>query len=192
MEHCPTCNLQYKRNNKHNLELTNTHLAANNQYYCQQCKRILSLADKRIHLQSNEPKNSKRMWYCEACKKDIYINTKSSHIKSAAHLENEVISRINNNLTHKTNAFINPNFEQVDNLVKRASDDCTQHFHRFEYKCVFVVKFNHATLGNTKYFALTNEFKNQHEEIKEANALNHQIDEFQQGESGYRFDGKKN
>ena len=36
MEHCPTCNLQYKRNNKDNHELTNTHLAANNQYYCQQ------------------------------------------------------------------------------------------------------------------------------------------------------------
>ena len=39
MEHCPTCNLQYKRKNKYNHELTNTHLAANNQYYCQQCKK---------------------------------------------------------------------------------------------------------------------------------------------------------
>ena len=36
MEHCPTCKLQYKRNNKYNHDLTNTHLAANNQYYCQQ------------------------------------------------------------------------------------------------------------------------------------------------------------
>ena len=66
MEHCPNCILQYKRNNKYNHELTNTHLAAINQYYCQQyqqCKRILNLADKRFHLQSNEPKNSKRMWY---------------------------------------------------------------------------------------------------------------------------------
>ena len=50
MEHCPTCSLQYKRNNKYNHELTNTHLAANKQYYCQQCKRILNLADKRFHL----------------------------------------------------------------------------------------------------------------------------------------------
>ena len=33
METCPNCNLQYKRNNKYNQELTNTHLAANNQYY---------------------------------------------------------------------------------------------------------------------------------------------------------------
>ena len=31
-------------------------------------------------------------WYCEVCKKDINSNTKSSHIKSAAHIENEVIS----------------------------------------------------------------------------------------------------
>ena len=28
MEHCPTCKLQNKRNNKNNHELTNTHLAA--------------------------------------------------------------------------------------------------------------------------------------------------------------------
>ena len=132
MEHYPTCNLQYKGNNKNNHELTNTHLAANNQYYCQQCKRILSLADKRFHLQSNEHKNSKRMWYCEAYKKDIKISTKSSHIKSAAHLEKEVISRINNNLTDKTYTYTNPDFEQADNLVKRAIDESTQHFHRFK------------------------------------------------------------
>ena len=94
MEHCPTCILQYKRKNKCNHELTNTHLAANNQYYCQQCRRILNLADKRFHLQSNEHKNNKKLWYCETCKRDININTKSSHIKFAAPIENEVISRI--------------------------------------------------------------------------------------------------
>ena len=119
MEHCPTCNLQYKRNNKYNHELTNTHLAANNQYYCRQCKKVINLADKRLHLQSNEHKNSKRMWYCEVCKKDININTKS-HIKSALHIENEVISRINNNLTDKIYTYINPDFEKVDDLVRRA------------------------------------------------------------------------
>ena len=79
MEHCPTCNLQYKRNNKYNHELTNTYLAANKQYFCQKCQKSFSLADKRFHLQSNEHKNSKRMWYCEACKKDKYFNTESSH-----------------------------------------------------------------------------------------------------------------
>ena len=191
MEHCPTCNLQYKRNNKYNHELTNVHLAANNQYYCQQCKRIINLADKRFHLQPNEHKNSKRMWYCEACKKDININTKSSHIKSAAHIENEVICRINNNLTDETYRYINPDFEQVDDLIKRAIDQCIQHFHRFKYKCEFVIKFIHATNGNTNYFTLTNKFKNQHEELNEANELSDQIDEFEQRESGYIFDSIK-
>ena len=69
------------------------------------------------------------MWYCEACKKDININTKSSQIKSAEHIENEVISKINDNLTDKTYTYINPDFEQVDNLVKKANDDCTKYFH---------------------------------------------------------------
>ena len=101
MEQCPTGNLQYDQNNRYNHELTNTNLAANNQYYCQQCKKVISLADERFHLQSNEHKNSKRMSYCEVCKKDININTKSD-IKSASHIENDVISRKNYNLTDKT------------------------------------------------------------------------------------------
>ena len=117
------------------------------------------------------------MWYCEVCKKVMNINTKSSQIKSAAHLENEVISRVKNNLTDKTYTYINPDFEQVDNLVKRTIDECTQHFHRFKYKCEFVVKMNHATHGNTNYFTLTNKFKNQYEELNEANELSHQMDE---------------
>ena len=54
-----------------------------------------------------------------------------------------------------------------------------------------MVKFNHATHGTTKYFTLTNKFKNQHEEVNESNELNHQIDEFEQVESGYIFDSIK-
>ena len=173
--------MQYKRNNKYNHEITNTHLAVNNQYYCQQCKRILNLADKRLHLQSDEHKNSKRMWYCDICKKDINFNTKSSHIKSATHIENEVISRINNNLTDRTYRYINPDYERVDNLVKSAIDDCTKYFHRFKYKCEFVVKINHATHDTTNYFTITNKFKNQYEEIREADELGHSLDEFEQG-----------
>ena len=124
------------------------------------------------------------MWYCEVCKKDININTKSSHIKSAAHIENEVISRINNNLTCKTYTYINPDFE-------RAIDDCTKYFNRFKYKCEFVVKFNHATHGTTNYFTITKKFKNQYEELNEANELGRQLDEFEQGENGYIFDNIK-
>ena len=191
MEHCPTCNLQYKRINNYNLDLTNTHLAANNQCYCQQCKKVINLADKRFHLQSNEHKNSKRMWYCEVCKKDINIITKSSHIESVSHIEIEVISRINNNPTDKTNTYINPDFDKVDDLVERAIDDCTKYFHRFKYKREFVVKIDHASHGTTNYFTITIMFKNQYEELNEANELKHQIDELEQGESGYIFDSIK-
>ena len=131
------------------------------------------------------------MWYCELCKKNININTKSSYIKSAAHIENEVISRMNNNLTDKTYTYINPDFEKVDHLVQRAIDDCTKYFHRFKYKCVFVVKFNHATHGTTNYFTITNNFTNQYEELNESNELSDQMGEFEQGESGYIFDSIK-
>ena len=72
------------------------------------------------------------MWYCEACEKDRNNNTESSHIKSVTHIENEVISRINNNLTDKTYTNINPNFDQADKLFKSAIDECTQHFHGFK------------------------------------------------------------
>ena len=53
------------------------------------------------------------------------------------------------------------------------------------------MKFNHASHGTTNYFTITNNFKNQYEELNEANELNHQIDEFEQGESGYIFDSIK-
>ena len=59
-------------------------------------------------------------------------------------------------------------------------------------KCEIVIKFNHATHGNTNYFTLTNKFKNQHEEVNEANELSAQVDEFEQRESGYIFDSIKN
>ena len=88
METCTTCNLQFKRNNKYHHLLTNGHLAVSNQYYCQQCKTIMSLADKGLHLQSNEHKNSKRMWYCEDCNKDMNSKTKSSHITTTSHIRN--------------------------------------------------------------------------------------------------------
>ena len=131
------------------------------------------------------------MWYCEVCKKDININTKSSHIKSTTHIENEIISRMNNNLTDKTYTYINPDFEKIDKLVEGAFDDCKKYFHRFKYKCEFVVKFNHATHGTTNYFTISKRCKSQYEGLNEANELDHQLDEFEQGESGYIFDSIK-
>ena len=77
--------------------------------------------------------------------------------------------RINNNLTDKTYTYINSVFEKVDNLVKRAFDDCTKYFPRVKNKCEFVVKINHATLGTKNYFTIINKFRNQYEELNEAN-----------------------
>ena len=53
------------------------------------------------------------------------------------------------------------------------------------------MKFNHASHGTTNYFTITNNFKNQYEELNEANELSHKIDEFEEGESGYIFDSIK-
>ena len=119
------------------------------------------------------------------------IDTKSSHIKSTTVIVKEVVSRINKNLTDKSSTHLNPHVEQKDNLVKRAIDDCTQRFHIFEYECVFVVKINHATHGNINFCTLTIEFKNQYEEVEEANELSLQIDEFEKRKSGYTFDNIK-
>ena len=42
-----------------NHELANTLLAANIQYLCQQCKRIINVAEKSAHIQSNVQKTIK-------------------------------------------------------------------------------------------------------------------------------------
>ena len=125
MESCPTCNLKYIGNYKYNHELTNTDLAAINQYYCQQCARIINRANERFNLPSDEHKiNFIKMWFCEPCQKDIDRNTKFSHIKLETHTESENFSRINFNLTDKTYAYLSPEFDQVDCLVKRTFDEC--------------------------------------------------------------------
>ena len=133
-----------------------------------------------IHIYN--PMNILKMWYCEACKKEMNINTESSHNKSDSQKENEAISRIDNNLTDKTFTYLNPEFDQVEGLVKRSMDDCTQYFHRFKYKCVYVIKINHASHGTINFSTLTKNCENQFEEIKEANGLSNQIDELEQGE----------
>ena len=54
MKNCLTCLLKYKRSIRQNHELPNAHLAANNQNYCQQGKKILVLADERSYLQPHD------------------------------------------------------------------------------------------------------------------------------------------
>ena len=108
------------------------------------------------------------MWYCETCKNDLNVVSKSFHNKSATHIEIEVLSRGNNNLTDKTNTHLIPDFEQVYNLVKRTIDDCTRHFQRFKYISVLPIKYIHATHGTTNFSTITSKFKNQNEEVDEA------------------------
>ena len=60
METRPICILHYKQNNKNNHQLTNKHLAANSQHHCQHCQRILTLANKNTHLQSDEHKKNEK------------------------------------------------------------------------------------------------------------------------------------
>ena len=50
------------------------------------------------------------------------------------------------------------------------------------------MKFIHQTHGTTSFFTFANKFKNQHEQVNEANQLGNQIDEFEEEESGYTFD----
>ena len=128
METCPTCNLQYQRENKSNHALTITVLAAISQYFSRKCKKkIINLADKSCHLQSDEHK-IKKSWYFEVSYRDKNIIPKFSTNKSTTHEEKEVISRINNNLTDKTYTNVNPEFNQVDGLIKRATDGCGKNF----------------------------------------------------------------
>ena len=55
---------------------------------------------------------------------------------------------------------------------------------------MFVVRFIHQPHGIKSYFRLWNKFKNQQEKLSEANQLGNQIDDFEEGGSGYTFDSK--
>ena len=75
--------LQCIRSNETN-RLTNMHLAASKEYYCQPCGRTKSLFDRKDSLEFDEPGNRRRRLFCEACEKGININTESYHIRSTA------------------------------------------------------------------------------------------------------------
>ena len=58
MQTCKACNLQYKRSKKYNHELTNTHLAVNNQNYCNQCKQKIKIYAITKHIHNPMNKNN--------------------------------------------------------------------------------------------------------------------------------------
>ena len=101
------------------------------------------------------PMNIKFLKKCSCGKYKKDINKWCSVIKSGSQIEIVHIFRLNNNLTDKTFAYLNPAFEWADSLRKRAIEDCIKVFHRINYNCVIVIKFNHATHGTTNYFTLT-------------------------------------
>ena len=61
----------------------------------------------------------------------------------------------NKNLLDETYTYLNLEFEQVDELLRRTIDDCTQCFHRFKYICALVVKFIKGSHNTTSYLELT-------------------------------------
>ena len=73
-----------------------------------------------------------KKWYCEECEKDIIVSSNFSHNKSKPYLESENFSRMNNILTDKKFKYLNPEVEQLDDLVNRTFYDCTPYFHRFK------------------------------------------------------------
>ena len=105
---CSSCILHYERKNNYNHQLNNTQVAANNHYYCQQCKRMINLVDKRSHIQSDQLKNNKEMCFCQVCRKHTNNNIKPSYIKSDTQKRNEINSIIINNVTDKAITYLNP------------------------------------------------------------------------------------
>ena len=53
-------------------------------------------------------------------------------MESITNIENEIVYSLSNNLTDKNYTHLNPDFAQVDILVKRASHDCTDCSHRLK------------------------------------------------------------
>ena len=61
---------------------------------------------------------------------------KSPQLKSTEPRGKEINSRINNNLTDKTNTSLNPEIDQVIGLDIKTFDVCRNFFHRFKDTCV--------------------------------------------------------
>ena len=66
-------------------------------------------------------------------------------------------------------------FDRVDGLVKRTSDDFAHFLHRFKNKCLLIVKFSQETHGTTSHFTLSKKNKNQYEQIDESNELSNHL-----------------
>ena len=71
-----------------NDKLTNRDLAASEEYYCQETRRIIKVADKNDHLEPDDREKKKQSVVVKLVKKIKNENSKSKsfHIKSTPHM----------------------------------------------------------------------------------------------------------
>ena len=70
--------------NEFNRILISRQSAASRKYHSEQCRQLLSIADKKDHLESDDHKEKRKKSFCEAYENDMKIQPQSSHIKSTA------------------------------------------------------------------------------------------------------------
>ena len=66
---------------------------------------------------------------------------------------------------------------------------CIQYFHRFKYKCEYKVKFVRGEDEEEASFTIENSYRNLFEPNQEQNEFDADIQEYEQGESVFSFDG---
>ena len=66
------------------------------------------------------------MWYCELCGKEKIFNTKSKHNLSDTHLHRKQYGII-----IKKYGFIEPEIDEVDNILRDVIEDCREKLNFF-------------------------------------------------------------
>ena len=84
---CNVCGLSYKNKYSYEHSISNNHLAALNQWYCQRCKKHINLNEKDEHLQSfnHKQKINESKWYCKECDKTLLKTSMERHLNSQIH-----------------------------------------------------------------------------------------------------------
>ena len=131
---CTTTGLESKRVNEMNHRLTNKHPAVTNEYYRQQCNKILMLADKGTHSNMKSRQTLKQPGLVKLLKK-IQLSTVIVSKMSTAIMQKNTDFRINENLTGKVYDMNEQDTPQIDNIVAESVEDCLQYFSGFRYMC---------------------------------------------------------
>ena len=126
-----------KKSTDINDKLTNRHLAASEEEYCQETRRIIKLADRKDYLECDERKKKKQ---CVAVGlvKNKKIKTVNPNLVIlnllliCAHMKKNFNFSIKIDLTDKNYVFDEPNIKQLDHIVEEVISDCMQIFHGFK------------------------------------------------------------